>query len=73
MLPNNGNDISFLRFIELIPFVFLQRVVLDEDECGALLTIANRITSRKRCPDATLFTTNVKWSDPESNTSLGIT
>jgi hypothetical protein len=73
MLSNNGNDVSFLRFIELHPFVFLQRVVLDEDECGALLTIVNRITSGKRCPDATFFTTNVKWSDPGSNPSLEIT
>jgi hypothetical protein len=40
MLPDDGND-NFLRFIELHPIVFLQRVVLYEDECGALLTAVN--------------------------------
>ena len=73
LLPDNGNDISFLRFIELHAVVFLPRVILDEDECGVLLTIVNRITISKLCPDATLFTTNVKWSDPGSNRGLGMT
>jgi len=41
MLPDNGSDISLLRFIEPHPIAFLQIVVLDEDECGALLTAVN--------------------------------
>jgi len=41
VLPDNGNDISFLRFIELYPIVFLQEFVLGEGDFGALLAIVN--------------------------------
>jgi hypothetical protein len=72
--PRFPESIVFGEVSRLRPFVRLVRKTCRWGSVWSLgcmiLTGENRSTPRKTCPSATLFATNLSWTDLESNAGL---
>ena len=74
LLPDSRKSTPFQKVPTFRAFVLLVRATCRWRRAwsigGVLLTRKNRNTSRQTCPTATLSTTNLTWTDSETNPGL---